>query len=48
VRQRPAAVARVVTLSAVPEVQLPSVAGGGVEVDGRVVPAQVKAQLIDP
>jgi hypothetical protein len=48
VRQRPAAVAQVLALAAASEVQLPGVAGGGVEVDGRVVPAQVTAQLVDP
>jgi DNA-binding CsgD family transcriptional regulator len=48
VRQGSAAVAQVLALSAASEVQLPGVAGGGVEVDCWIVPAQVAAQLVDP
>jgi hypothetical protein len=43
--QRPAATAQMLALSAASEVQLASVAGGGVEVDCRVVPPQVTAEL---
>jgi hypothetical protein len=43
-RQRPAPVAQVRTLSAASEIQRPRVLGGGVEVDRRVVPAQVTAE----
>jgi hypothetical protein len=47
-RQRPAAIAQVRTLPAASEIQRPRVLGSGVEVDRRVVPAQVTAELIDP
>jgi hypothetical protein len=40
----PAAVAQVRTLPAASEIQRPRVLGGGVEVDRRVVPAQVTAE----
>jgi hypothetical protein len=46
--QRLAATAQMLALSAASEVQRPGVAGGGVEVDCRVVPAQVTAELVDP
>jgi hypothetical protein len=39
---------KVRTLPAASEIQRPRVLGRGVEVDRRVVPARVTAELIDP